>query len=392
VEINPCNIDPCTNDQTGDHETTEQQIANLDTTVRNKIENAVNNPSSPDCVMGEWSECSQPCNGFQWRVITCNCDVNSTTCLSSRQYRNCDSESSCPGDNQSPIDCYWNEWEPWTNCSLDCDGIRTRHALCYCNNSNSMYDDSFCDGIPPLESEPCNTPLCLSNHKPIQFWQTYNCYGSGYYYQPWPISEKTHFICDSGSNSQYFQMDWFEILNKEPTDIWLSLAQVYILTELNIANEEVEAPLREILSNTNSLLNHYEQLSDSQKDAAVLLTKVLNDYCNTGRMNTTVLTLDAIKSAFGYNTHEMGSPPVVFSPTLISLLSLGTVIALVCIVLFFLWRKGRKTTNENIVTLDPEFDLPDPDEELVPGHTEIYVNGEEETLSYELGKLDEVDM
>jgi len=187
-------------------------------------------------------------------------------------------------------------------------------------------------------------------------------------------------------------MDWFEILNKEPTDIWISLAQVYILTELNIANEEVEAPLREILENTKSLLNHCEQFSDSDKDVAVLLTKVLNDYCNTGRMNTTVLTLDDIKSAFGYTTHEMGSPPGVSSPTLISLLSLGTVIALICIVLFFLWRKGRKTPNENIVTLDPEFDLPDPDEELVPGHTEIYVNGEEETLSYELGELDEVDM
>jgi hypothetical protein len=185
-------------------------------------------------------------------------------------------------------------------------------------------------------------------------------------------------------------MDWFEILNKEPTDIWLSLAQVYILTELNIANEEVEAPLREILSNTNSLLNHCERFSDSDKAAALLLTKVFNDYYNTGRMNSTVLTLDAIKSALGNpNTHEMGSPPVVFSPTLISLLSLGTVIVLIGIVLLFLWRKGRKTTNENVVTLDPEFDLLDPDEELVPGHTEILLNGEEETLSYELGELDD---
>jgi hypothetical protein len=184
-------------------------------------------------------------------------------------------------------------------------------------------------------------------------------------------------------------MDWLEILNQEPTDIWTTLAQVYILIELNIAHEEVEAPLRKILSHTESLLNHCERFTDSDKDKATLLTKFLKDYSNTGQMNNTVLTIEAISSSFGYNTQEMGSPPIT-SPALISLLTVGIIILLIGFVLFFLWRKGRLFRNDNIVTLEPEFDLPDPDEELVPGgNTEIFVNGDEETLSYELGELDE---
>jgi len=297
-------------------------------------------------------------------------------------------------DDDQPKRCYWNEWGPWTDCSSDCD--RTRQALCFCDNLNEVYDDSFCDDAPPIQSEPCYTNLCLTKHKPIEFWRAYNCYGSGEYNQPWPISETTRFICDSGSNSQYSKMYWFDIINiKEPTEIWVTLAQVYILIELNIAHEKIETPLnvQEVLTHTNSLLNRCERFSENDKAAAGLLTKVLKDYCETGNMNTSVLALDEVRSSLGFRTQEMGPPPMVFSPTLISLVSLGAVIALICIILFFLWRKG-KSTSDNIVTLEPEFDLPDPDEELVPGNSVILVtNGEDETLSYELGlgELDEVE-
>jgi len=52
-----------------------------------------------------------------------------------------------------------------------------------------------------------------------------------------------------------------------------------------------------------------------------------------------------------------------------------------------------KNYNDNILTLAPEFDLPEPDEELIPGNTEAFVNsGEDVELSYELGELDELDL
>jgi len=238
--------------------------------------------------------------------------------------------------------CYWKEWEPWTECTSDC--IRTRQQLCYCKNETKIYDDSFCDGLPPLQYEPCNTYLC-KNHKSIEYWQQYNCYGSGSFNQSWPIPETTLFQCDKGSNSIHSQMNWYKILKDENGDLWITLAQEYIISELNIANgNEEDSNIHEFLTKTEWILRDCDGFSEPDKEKVTLLIQVLKDYNNNGIMNNTVKNLEELSSIMGYNTlEELGSPRYSVSPTLISLISLSSILVIIGFVIFF-WRKNTSKT------------------------------------------------
>jgi len=384
VQTEPCNINPCTGLEPVETESTELET----------LENTISNPDQIDCIPEDWSECSQTCNGFKWRLNTCSCLENSPQC-SFRQYLNCDIDLTCDhsGENNQSMICNWTGWEPWTICSLDCDGIRTRRQLCFCDNHNELYDDSFCTGVPQSQSEPCNIDFCKTDLKPLQYWQTYNIYRSGEYYKPWPIPETTLFECNIGSSNNHSQLNWFQILNEENTqnNQWITLAQEYILIKLNIANgHKVDSNLQQVLLNTESILKDCDGFSGEDKEVAILLTQILKDN-NNGIMNTTVMKLETLSYLLGQNNYEMGPHPSTFSPAIISLVSVGIVLLVVIsTVIYYAWRKW-KTSRDNIVMLAPEFDLPEPDEEIVPENkTEVYLFGDEEELSYELGELDEV--
>jgi len=124
------------------------------------LQNQETSESSDDrCTWGEWSECSQDCGGIKWRDQTCVCPVETPDCgvtPEPRQYLNCDKSVPCPFITIE-TSCSWVRWEDWSDCSAECDGIRTRKQSCYCENYSEIYDDSFCAGLPLTQSEPCNT-------------------------------------------------------------------------------------------------------------------------------------------------------------------------------------------------------------------------------------------
>jgi len=318
-------------------------------------------------------------------VETDTCNIQSCTDHETTEPAPAPSDEPQAYKPSEPRDCYWT----WSPCSSDCEGIRTRQPLCQCSNYFGEYDDSFCVDSPPFEYEPCNTH-CNTNQNTIQYWQKYSVYGSGDDYKPWPINETTLFECFRRSPSTNHQMNWYQILtldNIEHTDLWLILAQEYILFQLNNANiHNSDSNCDEILKRARWVLGDCNGFSESDKGAVQLLIQVLKDY-NSGNMNNTMNTLEALSLIMGH-TQEIQSPHYEVSSTLISLLTIGSVMGL-SVVLFFIWKKRKASAN--IFTLAPEFDLPDPNDELIPG-TMVYESGGEEDLSYELGELDEVDL
>jgi hypothetical protein len=185
-------------------------------------------------------------------------------------------------------------------------------------------------------------------------------------------------------------MNWYQILTLDYTDqidLWLTLAQEYILFHLNYANiHDSDSNRDEILKEAKRLLADCDGFSVSDTDAVQLLIQILKDY-NNGNMNNTVKTLEALSVITGH-TEEIQSPHFKIPSTLISVLTIGTVM-LLSVGIFFIWKR-RNIYKQNIITLAPEFDLPDPDDELVPG-TKVHESGGED-LSYELGELDEVNL
>jgi hypothetical protein len=106
-------------------------------------------------VWSQWSECSTTCGtGTQDRERECNNPAP--------QYGgdNCTGESaetrSCLDLPPCPVDCKWNEWSNWTECSLSCDNgtqIRSRTF------EPALHGGNECEG-PEVESELCNTQAC----------------------------------------------------------------------------------------------------------------------------------------------------------------------------------------------------------------------------------------
>ena len=106
-------------------------------------------------VWSQWSECSTTCGtGTQDRERECNNPAP--------QYGgdNCTGESSetraCPDLPLCPVDCKWNEWSNWTECSLSCaNGTQTRSRTF----EPALHGGKECEG-PEVESVMCNTQAC----------------------------------------------------------------------------------------------------------------------------------------------------------------------------------------------------------------------------------------
>jgi hypothetical protein len=96
----------------------------------------------------DWSNCSLPCgSGVQQRSRTQNPEINGGAPCdgNSVEYSSCNT-------NPCPIDCVWDNWQPWTDCSAPCAGKRNRTRSKF---QPELYGGKPCSGVS-VQSEPCN--------------------------------------------------------------------------------------------------------------------------------------------------------------------------------------------------------------------------------------------
>jgi hypothetical protein len=106
-------------------------------------------------VWSQWSDCTTSCGeGTQDRSRECNNPLP--------QYGgdDCPGEPTgtrlCPGLPPCPVDCIWNQWSPWGECSLSCaNGMQYRTRTF----EPAEHGGRECEG-PSEESQLCNTQRC----------------------------------------------------------------------------------------------------------------------------------------------------------------------------------------------------------------------------------------
>lgn len=129
--------------------------------------------SSPLTVHGGWSvwtqwdDCSTTCGtGTQERFRECNNPPP--------QYNGSDCKGDlteirqCPGLPPCPVDCKWNAWSSWTECSLSCANgtqLRTRTF------EPARHGGRDCIG-EPSSTQFCNTQRCPGIHLIPQILET----------------------------------------------------------------------------------------------------------------------------------------------------------------------------------------------------------------------------
>merc|ERR1712046_383238 len=74
----------------------------------------------------EWEPCSATCKGgLTWRTRAVLAEANicgNPVLGDSRQEASCNSDVPCVADR----DCVFSDWNAWSGCSKDCDGIMHR--------------------------------------------------------------------------------------------------------------------------------------------------------------------------------------------------------------------------------------------------------------------------
>uniref|UniRef100_A0A7E4VNW9 Hemicentin-1 n=1 Tax=Panagrellus redivivus TaxID=6233 RepID=A0A7E4VNW9_PANRE len=92
---------------------------------------------------GSWSGCSASCDGgFQYRQRTCNTQCGVCTCVGPVT-----DQQTC---NLQPC-CTWQDWSPWSECSVTCGsgGVRYRTRQCSCGN---------CGAGETSQQQSCSSP------------------------------------------------------------------------------------------------------------------------------------------------------------------------------------------------------------------------------------------
>ncbi|XP_068069199.1 adhesion G protein-coupled receptor B3 isoform X4 [Danio rerio] len=99
----------------------------------------------------QWSSCSVTCGqGSQVRTRTCVSPYGSHCSGPLRESRVCNNTAPCP------VHGSWEEWSPWSLCSFTCGrGHRTRTRIC----TPPQHGGRACDG-PETQSKLCNIALC----------------------------------------------------------------------------------------------------------------------------------------------------------------------------------------------------------------------------------------
>ena len=104
---------------------------------------------------GEWTQCSRACGGgLRTRTVTCvdgeGNSVLDSECSAAKPatQETCNSQA-CTGQFS------WNVG-PWSQCSMACNGTRTRVVVCQNNTSGAFVEDASCSDPKPAVSEACN--------------------------------------------------------------------------------------------------------------------------------------------------------------------------------------------------------------------------------------------
>jgi hypothetical protein len=152
---------------------------------------------------------------------------------------------------------------------------------------------------------------------------------------------------------------------------------------------------KNIVEETERLLRNCDQFNDGKEELALRYTAVLHNY-NTGNLDNLTLSATAEQSftSRSFEGYNQNTPDLETSNHGLTIsLSIGAVIfAAVVIVVFVKYRRYRRES-DSIVTYEPEFDLPEPDEELVSGTDITGLEGDEDDeINYELGELDDIQI
>ncbi|MFT7811182.1 adhesion G protein-coupled receptor B2 [Arapaima gigas] len=100
----------------------------------------------------QWSVCSLTCGqGWQVRTRSCVSSPYGTLCSGPlRETRMCNNTATCP------VHGLWEEWSPWSLCSVTCGrGSRTRTRSCVAPQRSGK----VCSG-PEVQSKLCNIAVC----------------------------------------------------------------------------------------------------------------------------------------------------------------------------------------------------------------------------------------
>jgi len=121
---------------------------------------------------GEWSMCSEICNGgVQTRTVWCmeypsGAEVDSTLCENAPRYAGplLEPVDTQPCNNVECSDFVWT-YDAWSACTANCNsGTHTRDVVCMSLRDGSQGDavpDKYCDHLTkPVGVEPCNTQSC----------------------------------------------------------------------------------------------------------------------------------------------------------------------------------------------------------------------------------------
>merc|ERR1719210_192047 len=137
------------------------------------------------CIDGKWDDwenwepCSKTCDGgLTWRsrnILLEASDCGTPATGNSQEYASCNANVSCETD----VDCMFSDWNAWSACSKNCDGIkkRSRRISLHGTGKGSHCKGSLKETVPcnPSESSPgCLRALTLQSECVLGDWVTWS--------------------------------------------------------------------------------------------------------------------------------------------------------------------------------------------------------------------------
>ncbi|CAD7956387.1 unnamed protein product [Amoebophrya sp. A25] len=125
-----------------------------------------------DCVFESWSpwgECSASCHGVQQRTrhIAATPKYGGAACEGSlTEMQGCNNAECFEGDahRNDPVDCVLSYWKDWSECSVSCGGGTRTRSRRIV--TPSAHDGEACNGALS-EVEPCNVEICPKDVVPV---------------------------------------------------------------------------------------------------------------------------------------------------------------------------------------------------------------------------------
>lgn len=119
-------------------------------------------PCPQDCVWGHWND---------WEACSHTCGLDGM--MQSQRHKLfyvAHGGAECNGSSKRetqcnvrdcPVDCVWEEWQPWSNCSVPCGGGNTSTSR---GRTHARFGGEECNGSD-IMTEICNTEACTHDEK-----------------------------------------------------------------------------------------------------------------------------------------------------------------------------------------------------------------------------------